>query len=207
MTAVVWIVALFLVGLAVLVLEVFVPSGGVLGFLSVVAIGAAITEAFIEGGVAFGLAVVGLAFVAVPMVLAMAFRVFPATPLGRRVLPPPPAADDVRPRAGKRRQLEALVGRRGRTTGELVPWGDVEIDGVACAAVSEAGPIAPATAVEVVGVDAAALVVRPVAAAPRDGGRTAARPEQAGQSDRGAADGRSRTLEDFDFEGFEPPAA
>ena len=44
MTALVWVFALLVVGLAVMVLEVFVPSGGVLGLLSVVAIGAAVHE-------------------------------------------------------------------------------------------------------------------------------------------------------------------
>lgn len=202
MTALVWIVALFLVGLAVMVLEVFVPSGGVLGFLSVVAIGAAIVEAFVEGGMAFGLSVLGVAFLAVPAVLAAAFRVFPETPLGRRVLPPPPGADDVRPGAARRRLLEALLGRRGRAVGELVPWGTVEIDGVACEAVSESGPIAAGAVVEAVGIDALAVVVRKVAGGEEPSPR--ARPEQA---DPGPADARSRTLEDFDFEDLEPPAA
>lgn len=207
MTALVWIVALFLVGLGVMVLEVFVPSGGVLGFLSVVAIGAAIVTAFVEQGAAFGLAVVGVAFVAVPAVLAGAFRVFPETPLGRRVLPPPPGGDEVRPGAARRRHLAALVGRRGRAVGELVPWGTVDVDGVACDAVSEAGPIAPGTAVDVVGVDAAAVVVRPVLRAPAADGTAPSRPAQPHQADQTATDARSRTLEEFDFEGFDPPAA
>jgi hypothetical protein len=86
MDALVWIVALLVVGLAVLVLEVFLPSGGVLGFLSVLAIGAAIVMAFVEQGAALGLTVLAISFVAVPAVLALAFRWFPDTPLGRRVL-------------------------------------------------------------------------------------------------------------------------
>lgn len=211
MTTLVWIVALFLVGLAVMVLEVFVPSGGVLGFLSVVAIGAAIVTAFVEQGRAFGAAVTGVAFLVVPAVLAVALRVFPETPLGRRVLPPPPGDDDVRPLAARRRQLEPLVGRRGRAGGELVPWGTVEIDGTTCEARSEAGPIAAGAAVEVVGVEAAALVVRPVATDGRGAGRHAgpgpSRPEQPDQTNQTAADGRSQTLEEFDFEDLEPPAA
>jgi membrane-bound ClpP family serine protease len=207
MTGLVWIVALFLVGLAVMVLEVFVPSGGVLGFLSVIAIGAAIVTAFVEQGAAFGLAVVGVAFVAVPAVLAGAFRVFPETPLGRRVLPPPPGGDDVRPGAARRRQLQALVGHRGRAVGELVPWGTVDVDGIACDAVSEAGPIAGGSAVDVVGVDAAAVIVRPVRKASVAAGPPPSHPEQPHHPDQAAADARSRTLEEFDFEGLEPPAA
>jgi membrane protein implicated in regulation of membrane protease activity len=143
-----------------------------------------------------------VAFVAVPAVLAAAFRIFPETPLGRRVLPPPPQADDVQPGAERRRRLEALVGRRGRAAGELLPWGTVEVEGIACPAVSEAGPIASGVAVEVMGVDAAALVVRPVAT-----GTGGSRPSGSERPDRAAAEAGSRTLEEFDFEGLEPPAA
>ena len=42
MSPLLWVVSLLVVGLAVMVLEVFVPSGGVLGFISVMAIVAAI---------------------------------------------------------------------------------------------------------------------------------------------------------------------
>lgn len=195
MNVLVWVVALFVVGLVVMVLEVFVPSGGVLGFLSLVAIGAAIVLAFVEAGAVFGLAVVAVVFVVVPATLAGAFRLFPSTPLGRRVLPPPPTADDVQPGAGRRRQLEALVGRRGRARGELLPWGAVEVGGVAIEARSEAGPIPAETEVVVVCLDGPAVVVRAVNGPP-------SRPEQ---PDRAAADGRSRTLEDFDFDGLGPP--
>ena len=38
MSALVWVAALFLVGLGIIVLEVFVPSGGVLGFVSLAAL-------------------------------------------------------------------------------------------------------------------------------------------------------------------------
>jgi membrane-bound ClpP family serine protease len=77
MSPLVWVASLLLVGLAVMVLEVFVPSGGVLGFISVVAIVSAIGMAFAELGVAFGMAVMGVAFVAVPCVLAAASAGFP----------------------------------------------------------------------------------------------------------------------------------
>jgi len=42
MSPVVWVAALFLVGIGVMILEVFVPSGGVLAFVSLAAIIAAI---------------------------------------------------------------------------------------------------------------------------------------------------------------------
>jgi membrane-bound ClpP family serine protease len=164
MTPLAWVAVLLLVGLVALALEVFVPSGGVLGFLSVVALIAGVALAFIEQGPWFGMAVLAGTCLAVPVVLGLAFEVFPHTPLGRRVLPPPPRPDEVVPDADRRAALRTLVGRTGLATTDLLPWGGVAIDDVGHEAVSEGGPIARGAAVEVVGTQAAALVVRPAAA-------------------------------------------
>ncbi|MEX0670331.1 MAG: hypothetical protein WD060_07740 [Pirellulales bacterium] len=160
MTAVAWIVALLAVGLGMMVLEVFVPSGGVLGFLSVVALGAGVATAFAEQGPWVGTVVLAATCVAAPVALASAFRFFPHTPLGRRVLPPPPRPDEVVPDADRRVLLRELVGRAGRATSDLLPWGSIEIDGVEHTALSESGPITRGESIEAVGVQATALVVR-----------------------------------------------
>jgi membrane-bound ClpP family serine protease len=218
MSAFVWVLALVLVGLAVMVAEVFIPSGGVLGFLSVVALGAAIVTAFLEGGASFGLAVVAMAFVAVPVVLALAFHWFPDTPLGRRVLPPPPQPDDVLPDAAFRRGLRDCVGRTGRVTSELMPWGRVEVDGLACDALSESGPIDAGQTVEVTAVQGAGLVVRVVSPRQPTAGEAihgpgtvvppaAAQPAGSAQAAPGEGSALSPTLETFDFETLDPPAA
>lgn len=207
MNMLVWVLALLLVGLAVMVAEVFIPSGGVLGFLSVVALVAAIVTAFLEGGAAFGFAVLAMAFVAVPVVLALAFHWFPDTPLGRRVLPPPPEPDEVLPDGALRRRLRECIGRTGRVTSELVPWGRVEIDELVCDALAEAAPIAVGEVVEVTAVQGAAVVVRlrqpvpPAVAQPA----SPAQPAPAGGQEAGPA--LSPTLETFDFETLEPPPA
>lgn len=196
-----WIAALVAVGLLMILLEVFVPSGGVLGLLAVVALGAGVVTAFYELGPLAGLVVLACVFVAVPIVLFFAFRWFPLTPLGRRVLPPAPAADDVIPDSGERLKLRGLVGRFGQTTGELLPWGQVEIDSRRIEAVSEGGPIAQGTTVEVVGVQGKALVVRS-SGIPRPGHVLPIEPlpenplEQAGQSEPRL----SPVLESFDFD-------
>ena len=197
MTPLAWVAVLLLLGLVALALEVFVPSGGVLGFLSVVALIAGVALAFIEQGPWFGMAVLAVTCLAVPLVLGLAFQVFPQTPLGRRVLPPPPRPDEVVPDADRRAALRTLVGRTGVATTELLPWGGVAIDGVGHEAVSEGGPIAVGLSVEVVGTQAAALVVRP-AAAPVARPAAAAPPEpNAVPRDLEAA------LESFDFDALD----
>jgi len=193
MMAPVWIAALLLLGLGLIVLEVFLPSGGVLGLLAVVALGAAIVTAFVEQGIATGLGVLAASFLLVPVVLAVAFRWFPETPLGRRVLPAPPLPDDVLPDAERRRVARSLVGRRGRALIDLLPCGTVEVAGLTCDAVSEGEPIAAAAEVEVTGVQGATLVVR----------------RAAGPAAASAAPPVPRALEEalegFDFGRFGPP--
>jgi membrane-bound ClpP family serine protease len=202
MTALVWVAALLLVGLAMLVLEVFLPTGGVLGFLSLLAIIAAIVMAFAEQGVAFGMGVLAVAFAAVPTALALAFRWFPDTPLGRRVLPPPPAAEDVVPAADRRRRLRELVGRRGRVTSELMPWGAVEVGGERHEAMSEGGPVPAGAEVEVAAVQGAALVVRPVPPRPA---AEALRPAAPEKPDSAGPPRLSPVLEEFEFDKLAGP--
>lgn len=199
MSPLVWILLLVAVGLVLILLEVFVPSGGVLGLLAVLALGAGVVTAFIEEGVAVGLTVLAAASVAVPAVLAVAFHWLPATPLGRRMLPPAPQAEDVLPDAAGRRRLRGLVGRGGRTTSQLLPWGGVEIDGEAFDAVSEAAPLPAGVDVEVVGVQGRALVVRvrPVVPAATGGGPAA---PPAGGPPAPAEPRLSSVLEEFDFD-------
>lgn len=203
MTALVWVVVLLVVGLAVMVLEVFLPSGGILGFLSLTAIGAAIATAFLELGATAGLVMLAVATVVVPVVLGLAFRWFPETPLGRRVLPPPPEPLDVAPAAARRRELEKLVGRPGRAVSEMLPWGVVEVDGVRLEALSESGPIDRGAAIEAVGVQGRDLVVAAVRG--RDGLAEAAGPAQSARQEAEGADRLSPTLETFEFDGLAPP--
>ena len=192
MHAIVWVVALLLTGLVTMVLEVFVPSGGILGFVSVAALVAGVVTAFYEGGAVLGtLVLCGMSLV-VPAVIVLAFRLFPLTPLGRRVLPQPPRPEDVVPAAGKRQLLKSLVGKTGRAVDELLPWGGVEVDGLRLDALSVGGPIPRGSTVEVVGVQGAAVTVRvgnPVAAAA--GAAAEAIPD---------APALSATLESFDFD-------
>jgi len=209
MISLLWVISLLLLGLGVMALEVFVPSGGILGFVSIAALVAGVATAFLEQGAAAGMASLAVVVLAVPAVLAMAFRWFPETPLGRRVLPPAPESADVLPDLERRRHVRELVGHTGRTVSELLPWGRVEIDGEAVEAVSEGGPIEAETAIEAVGVQGTALVVRPAesrAAAP-----VLPIPPVAGAAAENLpANGGSAlspTLEDFEFDGLDPPAA
>ena len=202
MITLLWVVTLLLLGLGVMVLEVFVPSGGILGFVSIAALIAAVATAFLEQGATAGMAALAVVVLAVPVVLSLAFRWFPETPLGRRVLPPAPEAADVLPHPERRRHVRELVGHPGRTVSELLPWGCVEIDGETVEAMSEGGPIDAGAAIEAVGVQGTALVVRP--AEPRAAPPVLPIPQVAAVAPENPAtagdSALSPTLEDFEFE-------
>ena len=122
-----WITGLLLVGLFVMILEVFIPSGGLLGFVSIAAIVAAIATAFVEQGIGSGFLVLAITAVAIPATLAIAFHLFPSTPLGRRIMPSPPEPHELVPGRSERQRLREFVGKQGRVTTDLLPWGQIEI--------------------------------------------------------------------------------
>lgn len=217
MEGMVWAIALMIVGLVVMILEVFVPSGGVLGFVSIVAVIAAITTAFTQTGVLAGMALLASAVVLVPSVLLAAFRLFPVTPLGRRILPDPPTPEDVLPDRRRRETLRSLVGRRGVVVSELVPWGQVAVGEARIDAFSVEGPIGEGQVVTILGIEGLGAAVRrsddsPNTASGNADGKwpedVSARATDAGKESRpvGGDSRLSRTLEEFDFRDLTPPS-
>src|SRR5690349_3754798 len=92
-----WAALLLLLGMVLVLMEVFVPSAGILGFLSVTSILAGIGLAFYNGGLTIGFGFLFGTAIVLPIVLGLAFRWFPETPIGRRLLPGLPRSEDVLP--------------------------------------------------------------------------------------------------------------
>ncbi len=161
-----WAAVLMLLGLALAIGEVFVPSGGMIGFLSLVSVIAAVGLAFYQG-TWYGLGFLGVAVFAVPAVLAAALHFWPETRLGRRVLLDLPTSDEVLPDTQQRRELKNLLGRIGEAKSLMLPGGVVLIDGHSVDAVSEGMAIEKGAWVKVVEVRGTRVVVRPTCERPR----------------------------------------
>ena len=116
-----WSVLLLLLGLTLVVLEVFVPSGGILGLLSIGALISSITLAFYHRGLEVGLIFLTVSAVLVPSALALAFRYWPNTPMGRRLLLDVPKEEEVLPDSPERRSLRQLVGKVGVAKTVILP--------------------------------------------------------------------------------------
>ena len=185
-----WSILLMLVGCVVLVLEVFIPSGGLLAVLSAAAFIASIVIAFQRGPVT-GFSFLMTTVVAVPLVLVLAFHFWPKTKIGRAFLGELPRDEDVLPDDPHR----ALVGRVGVARSKMLPSGAVEIDGQMVDAVSQGQAIEPGQNVVVTEVRANRVVVRP-----------AKENERPGRS-ISTADLLNRPIEELGIESLEDPLA
>jgi len=157
-----WSVLLLVVGLGLIFLEIFVPSGGAIACLSALAVMGAIIVAFL-GGLKYGIAKLAVTSVLVPSAVVAALRWWPHTPIGRLMLiPRPKSPDDVLPESEQYRGLRQLIGKRGIARSCMLLSGVVRIDDRVYDAVSEGMPIDPGQRVKVVDVRTCRIVVRPV---------------------------------------------
>jgi membrane-bound serine protease (ClpP class) len=155
-----WAMLLLVIGCALVVLEVFVPSGGVIGILSAVAFIGSIVIAFQPSattGPTVGFVFTAVTVFAVPTLVALAFKIWPKTRIGKAFLGELPSEADVLPEDTRR----SLIGRVGVTRTKMLPSGAVEVDGQIIDAVTQGQAIEPGTYVVVSEVRANRVVVRP----------------------------------------------
>ncbi len=156
-----WSLILLALGVSFMVLEIFVPSGGVLGVLSGLSYIGAIIIGFLAGP-ATGVGVLVTVLIAVPVMMGLGVRYWPTTPIGRQILiQPPESPDEVLPETEGYRELRHLVGHRGLARSLMMPSGVVEIGRRQYDAVSAGMPIDPGQPVIVMGVETQRLIVRP----------------------------------------------
>lgn len=155
-----WAILLLVFGVGLLVLEMFVPSGGVIGFISLAAVVTSIIMAFRYSEYT-GIGFMATTILGAPFLIALLFRWWPSTPLGRRILLNVPNGDDVLPDGDLRKQMKALVGKIGTAKSMMLPGGPVVVDGHVYDAVSEGTAIQAGHAVQVVEVRGTRIVVRP----------------------------------------------
>jgi len=155
-----WSALLLLLGLLLVMVEVFIPSGGVLGFLSITSLVAGVILAFYHRGAEVGFLFLTVTAVALPVTLMMAFRWWPKTPMGRRILLDVPKSDEVLPDSPERRWLRQMVGRVGVAKSLMLPSGAIEVDGHTIDALTEGTPIERGQRVRVIAVNGNRVVVR-----------------------------------------------
>lgn len=153
----IWAILLMALGSALVVLEVFLPSGGFLTLLSAAAFIGAILVAYIYKGPMAGTTLLLASAITVPVITALAFKYWPMTSMGRAFLGELPDGDEVSP-ADPRREL---VGRVGLARSKMLPSGAITIDDQTVDAVSQGMAIDAGQFVVVTDVHGNRVVVRP----------------------------------------------
>ncbi len=160
MTGLAWPILCMVVGLLLLIVEVFIPSGGLIGVLALGLIVVSLWLSFAQSaalGLKFSAALVLLA----PMVIAAALHLWPRTPLAKKMFLRPPDPDFDDEFHAEHHRLDHLVGQIGRALTPLRPAGIVDFEGKRLDAIAEEGLIAAGTLVEAVQIRGGRLVVRP----------------------------------------------
>jgi membrane-bound serine protease (ClpP class) len=163
MSSLVWAIVILILGLVLLLAEVFIPSAGTLLVLAIAALVGSVVLAFQEGrdvGITFTILVVVL----IPTVVGVGFHYWPRTPMGRRMMLTKPSEADIDDSDAHDRALRALVGQVGRTVTPLLPCGISDFAGHRVDTMAEGVGIEPGTMVRVVSVQGKRVLVRAVSA-------------------------------------------
>ncbi len=153
-------VFLYLACVALLVAEVFVPSGGL---ISVCAFACLFGGIFIFFKQSTTVGVIGViaAVVMIPSVLVVAYRVFPKTRFGKSVTLAPPVREqgDAVPDTG---ELKELLGATGVVLTPLRPVGTCDFSGQRVECVAESGYVDKDKKIKVIEVESTQVTVRTV---------------------------------------------
>ncbi|MEZ6090947.1 MAG: NfeD family protein [Pirellulaceae bacterium] len=193
-----WSFVLLAIGLLLLVVEFFVPSGGLLAIACALSLLASIVIGFLVS-LTWGMIMMLLVAVIVPIALAITIRWWPHTSMGRSIMNrhPGDVPPDVLPDDEHHRKLRSLPGRVGEAINDMLPNGFVRIDGEKLDAVSIGGVIDAGQRIEVVRVEAGKVHVR----------ATSRRPEPLPESNDQMESPLEQSIEDLGIEGLDDPLA
>jgi membrane-bound serine protease (ClpP class) len=152
------IFALLAVGLLFLLMEIFIPSAGLLGITGTAALAGSVYIAF-RHSVPLGVADVVLIVVLLPIEIVAGVKFFPKTPLGKRMILAPKDQTTAADRAPEK-NLSGLMGKEGVSVSYLRPAGMAEFDGERVDVVAEGTFIDANRPVKVILVDGNRVVVR-----------------------------------------------
>lgn len=157
---IVFAVFLYFACAALLVIEVFVPSGGL---ISICALSCLIGGLMIFFNASYTVGWIGIvvALIMIPTVLIVAYRMFPKTRFGKAITlsPPDRQKGDAIPDTNK---LEQLLGAEGAVISPLRPVGMCDFSGQRLECVAESGYVDNGKKVKVIHVEGSQLTVRTI---------------------------------------------
>ena len=155
-------VLLILLSVLLLYLEIFIPSGGLLGMAAALSLIGGLVCMFWVSTTA-GLTATVVVCIAAPFAVAGALKMFPRTPIGRRMtLGDSQRAGAIRYERNLPEREEELIGATGVAATWLRPVGTCTIDGRRIECLAETGTVEPGVRVRVVSVQGTQVKVRAV---------------------------------------------
>jgi len=119
--------ALLFLGFGLVVAEVFFPSLGALSILAGLTLIGAVVSGF-DYSMTLGWTSLVIVLIGLPFVVVFAFRIFPRTPMGKKMISPG-ASWSKQERAAVDHEVERFVGSVGLTSSLLRPSGIAIFDG------------------------------------------------------------------------------
>jgi len=152
------LILLYAVGILFLLVEIFIPSHGILTLAGLGFLVAAVVKTFNVGGKEAGIIAIFACLIFLPAFAFLAIKYWPRTPIGRQIAPPNPtltSADTSIPVE----ELARHIGRGGRAISPLRPVGICEFDGRRISCIAEFGMVDAGAVVEGVAVKGGNLSV------------------------------------------------
>lgn len=153
-----WSLILTAAGFLVIFLELFIPSAGVLGLVAGICLVSGIIVGFIDS-TATGFLVLLAILVMLPIMFAAMIKMWPHTPIGKRILIGPVDMDDVELQGEYYDEIKSLLGRLGTAKTKMLPSGIVMIDGKKFDAVTDGLPIEAGDSIKVISAKGNRVVV------------------------------------------------
>lgn len=162
-TLLMWGFGLMGAALLLVVIELMVPSGGIIAVTAIVVTIAAIA-AFFKYDTMWGVSSLAFTIVMIPVVFHYAFKIIPYTPMGKRLIlgqkDEEETQREVLAEQQARDEEQALVGLTGVALTDLRPVGAAQIEGNRIEVLAEGGAISAGTPIRVTSVQGNQVKVR-----------------------------------------------
>lgn len=153
-------VFLFFICAALIIAEVFVPSGGLISIVALACLIGGVVIFFNHSSIAGWIGII-IAIVMIPSVLVFAYKIFPKTRFGKNVTLSPPERQqgDAIPDSSN---LRRMLGAEGIVLTPLRPVGMCDFSGQRVECVAESGYVNKGQKVKVINVESTQLTVRAI---------------------------------------------
>jgi len=158
----IYAILLLIAGLVLIVLEVLLPSGGVLSVLAAGALVGSIILGFMAG-TSTGITLLIIVAVVVPIMIIIGFNILPHTPIGKRMALRPEQTQQTHRSAPTKsiadEDYSRLQGKTGKAITALRPCGIGEIDGERVSVVAQGEMIEKDTPIVVLNIEGNNVIV------------------------------------------------